>query len=220
MFEIIQGILAQTVEYQNWGWNATTVSALGIVILTIPEIWGLWKQNRAIWTKHSGESVSIVWFSYGLYYFAACMIYDISIRSAASVFNAVALASLHIPILTGLWKFKRYTAREIQLHVLSVAMPILMLAWPQKTAMFMVFSMGAIAAMLAQPLELIATKKQGVVEIRLLVGYILPAGFFCVFGFAIGNWAFLTTSGSAMLILVWTAALWWMYRRRNIAAVV
>lgn len=52
------------IEINNLGWNIQTIGAGGILFFVGWNIWAMLKQNKLIWSKQKGTSVSVVWFAY------------------------------------------------------------------------------------------------------------------------------------------------------------
>src|SRR3989339_685777 len=155
----------ELVEVQNFGFNAITISAIIIVIFSILESWGIYKQNKKIWDKKSGESVSVAWFI-----FFSDFVYCIFSKEAAIIING--LASLFVvPIVVGLWRFKGFSKIDFFVFLLCVLGFVVMLIFPFKKIMFLLFSFGSILALIAQLVEMHKTKAVGVIEIKLIQVY-------------------------------------------------
>jgi len=208
---MFENIFGWTVEWQNWGLNALTIGSLGTIAFTFVEWWGLWKQKQAIWNEKSGESVSVSWFSYGTFFFAAFLFYGVHIASVAVIINSL-LAIIHIPILVGLWKFKGFSRHEKVQFVLLAGMVPAMAFLPWKDELFLIISFGTLYSFGTQPWELWKTKKAGVVEIRLIGVYFLSTLFWVVYAFAIGEWVLEIITPIVLIILGLTSVLWFKYR--------
>ncbi len=207
--------IKNSVEFQNWGWNALAIGSLGTAVFTLIEGWGLWKQNDAIWEGESGESVSVIWFSYLLFAFVAFFFYGVHIRGLAAMFNGAALALLHVPILLGLRKHKGFTTSEkVQFFLFALMVPA-MAFLPWKDEVFMVVSVGIIYSTATQPWELLRAKKSGVLEIRLIVIYLISTIFWVIYAFAISEWVLEILTSANLLLFIITAVLWSEYRSRE-----
>src|SRR3989339_183294 len=160
----------ELVEVQNFGFNAITISAIIIVIFSILESWGIYKQNKKIWDKKSGESVSVAWFIYFMFMLFSYFVYGIFTKEAAIIING--LASLFVvPIVVGLWRFKGFSKIDFFVFLLCVLGFVVMLIFPFKRIMFLLFSFGSILALIAQLVEMHKTKAVGVIEIKLIQVY-------------------------------------------------
>lgn len=209
------GWLESTLEWQNWGWNALIIGSLGTIIFTFIEGWGLWKQNESIWSSRSGESVSISWFSFIAFFCFAFFVYGLYIRSIAVILNGATLGILHIPILWGLWKFKRFSFQEKSIFVISFLMLPAMIFFPGKDEVYLAIAVGTLFAALAQPWEILHNKSAGVVDIRLIIVYLLSTVFWVIYSFSVDRYAMKITTSVALVILTLTFILWVKYRKKN-----
>jgi len=216
MLEFIQS----TVEYQNWGLNAITIGSLGTIFFTFILWWGFWKQNHKIWKERSGESVSVIWFSYGLFSLIAFFFYGVHIQGISVIFNGIFLALISIPIVFGLWKYKEFTKTEKVLFFLFALMALAMAILPWKDQVFIIVSAGAIYALSMQVWELWDTKKTGVVEIRLLVISFFSSIFWVIYGFAIGEWVLKILASTNVFLLSIAILLWWNYWKQKVRELV
>lgn len=208
-------IIRQSIEYQNWGWNALIISSVATIIFTVIEGWGLWKQRNSISEAESGESVSVSWHTYFTLMFVAFSIFGVHIKSIAIVFNGF-LGLGHSLILLGLWRHKSFTQAEKWLGISFVAIPLAMLILPWKNWVYLLMSFGSLFALAMQPWEIWKNKNAGVVDIRLIGTYFLATFFWVVYSFKVGNWALKVITPSALLILGSASMLWFIYRKNNV----
>lgn len=171
-------------EISQFGWNAITLGFLGTMFFSVLGAWGLWKQNSAIWRNKSGMSVSISYFSFYFAYFASGFIYGLDKKSLALILHCGGRMLFHVPILIGLWKFKKFTRNEKCLSVLFFVGILLTLLLPIKNSSFLVYSVGGILAYIAQPIEIFKNKDSGTVEAKLHLIYLGSSIFWTIYGFA------------------------------------
>ncbi len=202
-------------ELSQFGWNALTIGFLGAVFFTLVEAWGVWQQNRAIWKNQSGESVSVIWFSYFAALLAVVFIYGIAIKSILLILNGLLISILHIPILVGLWRFKGFTKTEKVMCACFLAAVVAMVIAPFKDWFFLLFTAGNILFSLNQPYEIWKNKNSGVVEIKLLAVYLASTLFWLIYGFAIGDWVLQIVNPAYMVTLTITVLVWFKYRRAH-----
>ncbi len=211
MLEVVLSILKETREYQEWGWNALTLGALGTIVFTIVEAWGFWKQNQKIWRQKSGESISITLFSYMFFAFWAFIFYGIFTRSASSVVNGLVLGSFYIPIILGLFKFEGFTNREkAQFCIFALMVPATALS-PWVNEVFLTISIGLIIATATMPWKLYKAGKTGALEIRLLGAYLTSTAFWVVYAFALNEWVLEILATIQILLFGVTTILWFWY---------
>ncbi len=201
-----------TVEWQNWGWNALTISFIATVAFTLFQGWGLWKQDQTIRESRSGESVSVLFFSYFGCVFFSFLCYGFIIKSVAAAFNGL-LGFLHVLVLVSLWRFKGFTPIE---KLLAAAFPLAIVAMvtvPWKNALLLLLMGGSLLPMAHQPWEMWRNKSAGAVDIRFIAIFMASTVFWTIYGFAIDNWVLEIINPSALTILVITSFFWFKYRR-------
>jgi uncharacterized protein with PQ loop repeat len=156
-------------------------------------------------------------FSYTCWFFLTGGIYNIYIDGAVAVVNGIATALLQVPILIGIWRFKKLHTWEKALSLALILMPVSMgLLWSQtpdtKSAFFAIVSLGVLFAMGAQPLELFTTKQTGACDIRLFGIYVFSSVVWFVYAITIGDPAMIFSVGLGGLITLATPMLWCWYR--------
>src|SRR3989344_1042367 len=142
-------ILAQTVEWRSWGWNLTTLTFLFTLFFTLLDGWGYKKQGETIWRNKSAESISVITFIYGASLCYSYAIYSVFIGSIAILFNGLVLGYSMIPLLRGLFKFKKITRKGKILCVGFFCMIPAMFFLPWKDQMFFLFMSGALPSLTA-----------------------------------------------------------------------
>jgi len=211
-------ILKSTVEYQNWGWNIFTISAIGTFLFTVLQGWGLWKQNRAIWRTRSGKSISAHFFIYWAWYFSSFLVYGLAKHSIAMVVNALQGVVI-IPILVGLWKFNEgFTVKEKSFFRLCIMMPAVMIfvAWYHITLMeitFFLYLMGLLVVGLFQLFKLVDEGRPGVVEPRLIMAFMAAAVFWEVVGIKMNDLPLTIFNPMSFTMSGIILGLWWKYKK-------
>ena len=200
-------------EIDQLGWNAVTIGFFGTLFFSVLGAWGLWKQNAAIWKIRSGRSVSISYFSFYFSYFVVGFIYGLNKSLLALILHTGGRILFHIPILIGLWKFKRFTRGEKLLSSLFFIGIVLTCLLPVKDHSFFVYSVGSVIAYLAQPIEIFKNKDSGTVETKLHLIYLGSSTFWTIYGFATDDWVLKMTTPPIILIALLTIALCIKYRR-------
>lgn len=212
MEEFARNLLKSTVEYRNWGWNAITIGAIGTAFFTILQGYGLLKQNRGIWEKESGESVSVSLFGYYLFYLIAFLVYGVEKKSMAIVFNGL-LFLLCVPILVGLKRFKGFTKGERIGLCLFPLMPPIMFFGGSKDMLLLSFLFGIAFFLLFQVYEIWKEKSVGSLDFKMLVIFFLTSIFWTVFAFAIEDIGLMVFNPLALAIYTVIFALWAKYRK-------
>lgn len=212
-------------EYQKFGLNTTTITAIGILCITLFQAWGMTGQVRTIWRTRSGEGLSVLWFSYTMWFFVAAIVYAFHTRSGAMLVNASVMMTGHLAILAGLWRFKGWTWSETGQTVLYAAIPMIVamvpdtrieaLAMPGTDAAFMVFSFGTIYAVATQPWEMWRKKTAGIVAVKLIAVHILAVVFWTVYAFHIGAVALQILNPILFVLFALTVLFWFMYREQE-----
>ena len=206
-----------TKEYENWGFNIATLSALGTFFFTTWQLLALFKQYRNLKT---GVSVSVVWNTYFAANFFAFIFYAYDARSVAMGFNAM-LGFGHLLVVWGLWKVMAFTWFQKAFLVTLVLQPLFMWLTPLdivdlglvevtwRQVLFWFYSLGTIFAFYMMPYAMKQAGERGDLSFGLLVSYVFSTGFwwlFAVFAVADPVLIFLTTSAGA--IICYTFYLW------------
>jgi len=206
-------ILKSTVEYQNWGYNALTFSAIGTFLFTFLQMWSFGEQSKLIWTNRSGESVSVKMFSYWFFYWMAFSVYGIAGKSIAIAFNGLMFLAT-APILLGLYKFKGFTFWEKGSFCVFSLIPVLMFYCPkaQKPTLLLILLMGVLFSIALQPYEIWQTKSAGSVEPKLLAVFALTSVFWFVYGIVIKDIPLIVFNPLAIVVILITLGLWRKYK--------
>ena len=206
-------ILKSTVEYQNWGYNALTFSAIGTFFFTILQMWSFGQQSKLIWASCSGESVSVKMFSYWFFYWMSFSVYGVAGKSIAIVFNGLMFLAT-APILLGLYKFKGFVRQEKILFWIFALIPLVMYYCPkpQKPTLLLILLMGVLFSIILQPYEIWQKKNAGKVEPKLLAIFAVTAVFWFAYGIVIKDIPLMIFNPLAIVVLLVTLGLWRKYK--------
>jgi hypothetical protein len=212
LIEIIKG----TVEFQNWGLNILTISALGTVFFTLLQAWSLLRQNKAIWQNRSGESINVTIFSYWLFYFMAFTIYGFGNKSIAMVANGL-LFIVFIPIILGLWKFKKFNLIEKLGFSVFWIIPLKMHIDPisDRQNLLLIFLIGILLFSIFQPYEVWKNKHPGSIEPKMLLVFMATNIFWFVYGLTIKDMALIVFNPLGFLVFAVTFWLWRKYKKSD-----
>lgn len=197
---MIESFFGWSVEYKEWGWNLLTVAAIATFVIILLQATALILQSRRIWKKENGDSVSVTWISLFGFTFFTFAIYGIHKQGLVMLVNGL-LGLLHFPILIGLWKYKRIALSEHVVTVVCVFMIPAMVLLPQKAALLFVFMSVSNCSLLAQAIEIYRKEDVGAVDIRLIMTYLVGAGFWIVYSSAISDYVLMTLMIMAFLFL-------------------
>ncbi len=199
------------VEIQNFGFNSLTITSSITMLFTIFQGYGVISQNKNIWQKKSGESLSAtLFFLYG-FFFIAFFFYGLSKNSLAMTFNGF-LAIPYIPLIIGLIKFKRLTFIEkLSLPIIAAIVPIMILLSEANKDYFLFFLlMTNLVILMTQPLAMLKSKTQGAVDIKFILIFSSTSIFWLIYALALGNWVLIIFNSVALLVY---ALIIYLYRR-------
>lgn len=206
-------ILTHTVEYREWHQTAVRVSVIGTAFLSLVVAHGFFRQAKNIWTARSGEGVSAVWLLYFTGMFASAVFYGIHKGSAAIIVQCGVLFVMQLPILLGLWRFKRWSYLEkTQAVIYLIPMPIAVAMTPHVELLFTAISLGAIYSTATQPFEMWKTKKAGVLDSWLVASNAASCLFWSIFAFSTGQVALMILNPPLVVLFSLTLFLWFRYR--------
>lgn len=207
-----QKIFSGTIsEFAVFGWNAPTISFLGIIFFTVLGTWGLYDQTRKIFDGRSGKTVSAKFFVGFVFMYIAYIIYGVSELTIAVFFHALVRLPLTVYILLGLRKFRRITKSDAVFGVALSAVMAYFIALGELPWMFITFNCIGTCSAGTQLLELYREKDRGVVSIRLISIFNASAIFWVFYGHTFGDMPILVTSIAYVLINSTTMALWFRY---------
>jgi uncharacterized protein with PQ loop repeat len=205
------------VELQEIGWNAVTLSFIATFVTLVIGLWGLWKQNRTIWRMRSGESVSVIMYSYTTAFFIAAAVYGLQTGSLALTANLFRLLLL-VPIMVGLLKFKKFRPWEKVLSVLFIGITVAMLLLPHKDWLFLALCVCSWVSIVTQAVEILHKGEIGAVDVRMLWTMLVTASAWLVYGFAVHDWVLMATNPIYAAIVAITVAIWYVVRRKSATA--
>lgn len=209
MFEILEN----TIEWQKWGWNIATITFLFTIPFTMLDGWGYKKQGETIWKKGSAESISAITFVYSASLCYSYTIYSLYIGSLAILFNGIILGYNIIPIVWGLFKFKKFTRIEKTCMAVFPLMIPAMIFLPWKKTMFFLFMMCALVSLPMQPVEMLKEKSAGAVDIRTMTVFTFGVFFWALYGFAIRDFGIAIPNSIACAIFLSVIFLWFKYQK-------
>lgn len=207
--------LRSTVEWRQWGVNTLTFSAIGTIVLTMFQAWSLNKQARLIWDNKKGDSVSVVMFSYMLFYLVSFIIYGFFMKSIAAMANGL-LVVFVIPIFLGLFKFKQFTLVERWCVPIFCILPVAMIFSPHKQFLFFCMLSGLLIAFACPARELLRSKDSGFVEVRVIATTMVVNVFWAAYAFAVGDVPLMIFNPLSFVLMVATLLLWIKYKRRPV----
>ncbi len=212
--ETIIEFLKKTPEYQNFGMNALTVSAIGATAFTFLQAWGVRKQGNRIWNTKEGESVSVMFIGYSMFYFFAFLIYGAERLSITMTLNGL-LALFHIRVMRGLLKFKGFTNIEwIWLFGFAILMVpgMLLLRGGEQEIFLLVLLFGIIFTLTRQTYEVWRAKSAGALEPKYLYVFLITNVFWFVYAMFVGAWPLMIFNPMAFILFTVNLALYYRYR--------
>ncbi|MDO8435275.1 MAG: hypothetical protein Q7S89_01170 [bacterium] len=214
---MLELLLAWSVEYQKFGWNAATIVAAGMALFGLIEAWGTWEQHKTIERLGLGDSVPVLMFSFFIAYMGAFVFYGVYGRSIAIIVTAVPLVIVDICVLTALHRLKGFTRRErVLTYVFLSAIPAMaLLSADGRKALFLLLNLAAVWAIALQPIELWRTKNVGAVNVNMAVTYFLGTIFWIGVGFSMGDEVLKVTCSINLVLLGLTIVLWYAYRGKR-----
>lgn len=187
-------------ELGRLGWNLITLSFLGTIFFSALGAWALYKQNQIIWRAKSGRSVSATYLSFFFSFYLVSLAYGSEKYLLALVIHSGGRVLSHLPILIGIWKFNKINWIEKVLALVFLAGAVSTFALTSKDFSFLLYSIGAVVAYLAQPIEILVKKDAGKVDVRVHLAYFASASFWSIYGFVTNDWVLKITSPPSMLI--------------------
>lgn len=200
-------------EITHFGLNVSTFSALAVIVFTIWQAWALWKQYRTMVDLRSGQSVSVLKFGSTATFFLLSGLYGYSVGSVVMPFTALVLATMSMPVLYALSRYKGYTRWEKWCLVLFVSTVPIMIAVPFKATFYMTLAFARMVPFASQPLEMYREKSVGAIDVRLFWAYLAGAFFWVIFYFvALDDQVLRILSILNTSILLVTVLLYYRYR--------
>lgn len=180
-------IIKKTIEYQEFGLNALTISAVATILFTFLQAYGICKQAKEIRDKESGEAIASVFFFYNFFYFFIFFVFGIMENSLAIVING-ALCFFYLPILYGLKKYKKFSKKDITLIILMLIASSSVFFYPHKDQILFSFSFISLFVIAKQFKEFIKEKSLGAFSLKYLQMFFITSIFWCIYFAATGQW--------------------------------
>lgn len=203
--------LSGTLEYQSWGMNAATIGFIGTVIFTLVEGGFTWRQVSGMWRAKSAEAIAPIMFIYASGSFVSAFIYGVSVGSLALMMNGL-LVMTQLPIVYGIAKFGTLQFRHWLMLACIVVLLAIMAATDVKAEFFLFGSIGTIASILSQPMEMYRLKKVGVLQVGLVWAYTVATTFWLVYSFAVRDVPLMILTPCYLAGFAWIILLYYRYR--------
>jgi len=204
------------VEFQDFGWNAMTIGFIGTIFFLFLQTWGTYSQAKTIWSQKSGLSVSVPLFAYNTGSFFIGFVYGLTIKSLAVMLIGGVLCIMHLPIMLGLFKYKKFKRWEVFFIFGLLIAVIICISLPYKDYAFFSFNIGTIIVLTLQPWEIIKNKDAGSVEPRLNLTFAVSSIFWIIYGFAIGDWVLKIISPSYLILHSIIILMWYLYKKPSL----
>ena len=206
--------LENFIEWQLWGWNLATISAVGAFLFTGLEAYLFYQQNKIIWEKKSGESLSVDLFIFLPFMFASFIVYGLARHEGVLVFNGL-LFLFAIPIAVGLIKFRGYLPRHGIIIILCFLSLLVMVIFPVKELLYFLFAAGSVLVLAAQLWELFKSHKPGAFDIRLALVYLIGNFLWVVYAWQLSDWLLLIVVGFSLVILIAIIFFWLYFKKKE-----
>lgn len=160
--ETVFDFMLNSVEGKQFGGNAPTFWALGAALVTFIQAYGSYGLARRIYTKRSGEGISLYMLAYWHASIWTFALYGWYCLSVVMLFNALVLAPSYVLAIVGILLYERDRLRILimMLFPLVVLLPAIMLASDKSLMIFPILMVGIIF-FIDQPRKLYMEKKTG-----------------------------------------------------------
>ncbi|MCX6797698.1 MAG: hypothetical protein NTX66_00550 [Candidatus Falkowbacteria bacterium] len=211
LFEIIKS----TIEYKNIGWNVITLSFLATIPLTMFQIRAAIKQNRIIWKSKSSESWTLTLFAYLCFYFLSFIFYGLNLGSIAFFLSGLP-GFFYIPIMIGVWKYKKRSSMDCLASVsLSLIIPLMAFSNSKGLFMLIMFGVGAMA-MITQAYKMIRNDNYKDVEPEFLISFLVSSVFWLIYSISTTAWAIVISSSLSLLFLSVMLVLYFRWHKKRL----
>lgn len=138
-------------------------------------------------------------------------------KSVIAAFNGITSSLIQVPILIGLWKFKRLLWWEKTLFFVFPFMPAIMWFSPPeaKDNLFLALTLITLVPACRQPYEMWRAGTRGAVEIKFFGTQLINCAVWMAFAFSIGTWVVILCQSLMTLTVIATVALWCWYRAKE-----
>jgi uncharacterized protein with PQ loop repeat len=222
MFDAIMTFLKGSVEWQefreNGFWSFTIISSIGILILTVFEMYGVTMQGLAIWRKRSGEAVSVTLFNFNGSAFVAWGLYGYYVNGAVAALNGILTGVVHLMVIVLLCvhkPLKWWEIAVIALCPLMIPAMVMTAGTPWQSTIYIAIALGIGVAMATQPLEMWLKKETGAVEIRMYLVYVLTTLVWLAYTISLGDTPFIIGTCISAAVVAVTVLVWCYYRLRE-----
>ncbi len=209
--------IKNSVEYQQFGWNALTIGFVMTVIFTFFQGYGLFAQNRVIWKEKSGESLSTLFFIYMTFYFTNFMFYGLAEGKIGMVFNAL-LVIMYVPILIGLWKYKTFSLKETYTSLLCVIClfpSYALMNGLYRESFFLALLIGICLFQCMPIYEMWRAKSGGAVSLNYLIMFMITAVGWLIYAIAIHNLMLEIFNPIAILLFGIMLVMYFKYKKQT-----
>lgn len=208
-------MLENTFEWREWGLNFVTVGAIATCFFTILQGIGIWKQNLRVRREKSGESVSVIFFSYSLFYFFAFAVYGIAKQSIAMTFNG-ALGFVSIPMIAALWRYKRFTKIEsASFAVFPLMIPAMILMEEERDILLLIFLVGGLFSIARQAYEAWESSDTSKIDPIFIAIFMATNAFWLLYAIAIDSLALKIFNPIAFGLFFFIFLMYWKKGRKT-----
>jgi len=206
--------LANFDEYQNWGMNALTVSAIGTVFFTFWQLYAAVAQSKKVWSERSAQSVSLQLFTYNLFYLVSFLIYGAYKNSLSMMINGLLFIAF-LPAVIGIWKFKKTRLREKIIALLYSLIIPAMIILPQKDLVVLISLSGIVLFLAFQLWDIIKEGEFGALSVEFVVIYLATNAFWLAFSITIKNAPLIFFN--AVVMIIYSVCLFLFFRYKNLS---
>jgi len=198
------------IEFEQWGWNAVSMSFIGTIIFGLIFGWGLYQQILTIKKSNSGKSIPMVMSVYFAFHFFAFSVYGFRIHSLAMMLNGT-FGFLWLGIYVCASR-KVDSDGRTNLEYLFALMPFIMALVPNPSVFLSIMLVTASFFLLDSPVEILRKKSAGSVEPKLLFCFMTSAVFWLIYSACISEWPLFTANVFGIVIMIITLVLWTKYK--------
>lgn len=211
MLEWLTSLLKETVEWQNWGWNVLTYGAIGAMCLATLQGVGVWKQGRRVHREQQAQTLSFLLFGYSMAYFFSASLYGVEQKSIAIAVLALN-GFLHLPIITGIPKYRAVTTQEKRLvGVFFLMIPLMWVATKVgfHEMFFLVTLFGLLGFIAPQAYRAWKSSDTSDLDLVMILSFLFGAIFWFVYGFAVDSVALKAFNPPAFFLWFFILIMWW-----------
>lgn len=207
-------ILKKTVEFQNIGWNAISLSFVATTLLSALQIIAAWQQNKLIKKRRSSKSWTVTMFAYLCFYCLTFIFYGAHRNSLALVFSGIP-GLFYIPIIINVWKYKQISKTDIMASfILFLFLPFMIWSEQKGLVHLLMFAIGAMS-MLLQAYKMIKNNNYGDVDPLFLFSFFISSLFWFIYALAIKDQAVQASSGLSAVFVTIMSVLYYNWRKKR-----